>query len=407
MSIAVALLTGPRAPEILQAALTGRPDGRVPGFQYTVDRVHDRAGSETSVTYHVSHESDRLPVSDYLVATTADVAAGSTVEIDGVRIQVWRHPADPLLPGLAGACTSEVLAEWLPALDGPPRAQDVDTTDDAAGAADRDMVTDMLVYRPLRRAVLRTTCGPHVFFTKVVRPKFGELMERRHELLAGLGPDVVSCPEPGVLVTSQVPGAPLAVALSAWQLGESTVRPQPGEALALLDRLPQEVMSLPVRQSWTDRVDFYRDMAAAALPDHAQEIERLAGEIGALATRFPTGPIVATHGDFHDGNVFCEEGRLTRMIDIDNVGPGRREDDLACMVAHLSVLPSLSPAHYPRGTEVTDAWAAAFEEVVHPGALRARVAGVLLSLVSGSDRATALTRLDLARSWTWRASAAQ
>lgn len=30
------------------------------------------------------------------------------------------------------------------------------------------------------------------------------------------------------------------------------------------------------------------------------------------------------------------------------MGPGRREDDLACMVAHLAVLQDFSPQHYPR-----------------------------------------------------------
>jgi len=94
------------------------------------------------------------------------------------------------------------------------------------------------------------------------------------------------------------------------------------------------------------------------------------------------------------------------MIDIDTVGPGHREDDLACMVAHLAVLPTLSPGHYPRGAGLADSWATAFESTVHPGAFRTRVAGVLLSLVSGADREQALARLDLARAWVWRAHAA-
>lgn len=400
MSTAVALMTGPRAPEVLQAALTGQPGVQVAEFHCAVDRVHDRVGSETSVTYHVSYRSEVGPVSEYLVATTAPVTSAATVEIDEVRIQVWRHPADPGLPGLAGACTPEVLAAWLPATAGGE-----DTDPDGKGAETTADLTEVLVYRPLRRAVLRTTRGDDVYFTKVIRPKVAEVMIRRHELLAGLGPDIVACPEPGVLITPHVPGSSLAVALSAWQLGESDQRPNPADALALLDRLPQEVVSLPARPSWTDRVDFYRSMAAAALPEHAREIELLATEIASLAERFPVGPIVPTHGDFHEGNVFCENGIPTRMIDIDTVGPGRREDDLACMIAHLAVLPTLSPGHYPRGAEVMDSWAAAFEETVQPGALRARVAGVLLSLVSGPDRAVSLSRLDLARAWVWRAGA--
>ena len=210
MRDAVSLLTGPRAAELLQAALTGQVGGTVPGFRWAVDRVHDRIGAETSVTYHVSYGEDGKEAGDHLVATTADVAAAATVQVDDLAVRVWRHPADPRLPGLAGASTPEVLASWLPG-DAPPGGDS----------------TTVLVYRPLRRAVLRTERGEDTYFTKVVRPRRGELLVRRHTLLAGLGPDVVATPSPGVLVTARAPGTSLAVALSAWQLGESTVRPDP------------------------------------------------------------------------------------------------------------------------------------------------------------------------------------
>lgn len=387
----VSLLTGPRAAELLQGALTGAPGATIPGFGCAVHEVHDRIGSETSVTYHVTYGPPEQQVSDFLVATTADVEAAATVAVDGEQIRVWRHPADPRLPGLAGACTPEVLATWLP---------DEGTDQEA----DR---TEVLVYRPLRRAVLRTTRGDRVFFTKVLRPRLGELLVRRHVLLAGLGPDVVAQPEPGVLITARVPGVSLAVALSAWQLGESGIQPDPDAVIALLDRLPSEVLELPSRPSWTDRVDFHGTMAAARLPDHAEEIAALTTQIAELVAAAPVGPVVPTHGDFHEANIFCEDGHPTRLIDVDTVGPGHREDDLACLVAHLAVLPALSPVHYPRGREVAEDWAAVFEQLVHPGALQARVAGVLLSLVSGAATDQALARLALAQDWAGRARGAR
>jgi len=233
MPTAVALLTGSRASDLLQAALTGRPGGSVPGFRCTVDGVHDRVGSETSVTYRVTYGEGAQSVSDYLVATTADVAVGASVEAGDHVVKVWRHPADPRLPGLVGACTPEALATWLP------------------GREDAHDTTEVLVYRPLRRAVLRTERGGQTYFTKVVRPKSGPLLEHRHALMAGLGPDVVARPEPGVLITAGVPGTSLATALSAWQLGQSGSRPEAADALALLDRLPPAVVDLPRRQSWT------------------------------------------------------------------------------------------------------------------------------------------------------------
>lgn len=386
----VSLLTGPRAAELIQGALTGQPGATVPGFELMVHEVHDRIGSETSVTYHAFYGPPEQRASDFLVATTADVAAAATLSVDGEEIRVWRHPADPRLPGLLGACTPEVLATWLPAAEGDGLTPDI---------------TDVLVYRPLRRAVLRTSRGERVYFTKVLRPKLGDLLARRHTLLAGLGPEVVAQPEQGVLITAQVPGVSLAVALSAWQRGESEVEPDPSLVVDLLDRLPDEVLDLPARPSWTDRIDFHGPMAAAHLPEHAQDIAKLTTEIAALAESFPVGPVVPTHGDFHEANVFCTDGRPARLIDVDTVGPGHREDDLACLVAHLAVLPALSPVHYPRGTEVAERWATMFESQVHPGALRARVAGVLLSLISGAAPEQALARLTLAQDWAERARA--
>ncbi len=67
------------------------------------------------------------------------------------------------------------------------------------------------------------------------------------------------------------------------------------------------------------------------------------------------------------------------------------------------MLPQLSPAHYPRGNEVLESWHREFARRVDPGALAVRVAGVLLSLVGGAPRETALHRLDLVRSWLLRA----
>lgn len=380
----VALLTGPEAADVLQSALTGAPGAQLPRFTCTVDEVHDRVGAETSVTYHVSYGEGADARQDYLVVTTADVASAATVTVDGVDLRVWRHPEDPRLPGLDGACTPETLAGWLPG----PTGEDT---------------TEVLVYRPLRRAVLRTERAGRTYFTKVVRPDKGELLERRHALLAGIGPEVVAVPEPGVLVTAVVPGQPLAESLSAWQIGESTVEPDPAEAVALLDALPAELLDLPARPSWTDRADFHGAMAAAALPDHAAEIARLTEQIQHLAETLPVGPLVPTHGDFHEANIFCADGQPQRLIDVDTAGPGRREDDLACLVAHLAVLADLSPEHYPEGAAVADRWATRLEAGVHPGAFRARVAGVILSLVAGSPRSVALTRLDLARAWLWRA----
>ena len=44
------------------------------------------------------------------------------------------------------------------------------------------------------------------------------------------------------------------------------------------------------------------------------------------------------HGDFHEGQLFAEDGLVTAVIDIDTAGPGERSDEWATMLAHLSGL---------------------------------------------------------------------
>ncbi len=122
-----------------------------------------------------------------------------------------------------------------------------------------------------------------------------------------------------------------------------------------------------------------------------------------MPTTTRVGELVPTHGDCYEANVFFDGSRAT-FIDLDTAGPGHRVDALACMLAHLAVLPQLSSYHYPQGNEVLAHWYAEFVQHVDPGALAVRVAGVLLSLVGNCSRDSALHRLDLVRSWLLRAA---
>ena len=102
MSNPLELLTGPEAATLLKTALTGLPGGAVPGFRCVVDQVHDRPGAETSVGYDVHYGLPGQEQQDYLVATTAQVPSAAEVQAGETTVRVWRHPADPLLTGLAG-----------------------------------------------------------------------------------------------------------------------------------------------------------------------------------------------------------------------------------------------------------------------------------------------------------------
>lgn len=383
------VLTGPGMGALLQAALAGSPDVQLPGFTWTLDAVHHRPGAECSAGFEVTYATAGGTATEYLVATTADVDTPVTLARDGVSLRLWRHPADPRLPALASVCDPTTVGGWLA---GTP------------GAEDAVAHLEVLTYRPLRRAVVRARLGEQVAYVKAIRPDKGADLLTRHRLMdaAGLGPRVLATPLEGVVVTAAADGLPLTEALAA-SASDPGGLPAPEAVLALLDRLPAAVLDLPERPSWTDRVDFHGASAAAALPAEADEIAALVAEIADLAARAPVGPVVPTHGDVHEANLFVADGRPVGLIDVDNLGPGRREDDLACLVGHLAVLPALSPAHYAHLGPLVQAWAAAFEEVVDAAALRVRVAGVILSLVAGGTPEQALARLDLARAWLWRA----
>ena len=118
------------------------------------------------------------------------------------------------------------------------------------------------------------------------------------------------------------------------------------------------------------------------------------------------GPVVPVHGDFYEANVLMDGEAVACLLDVDSLGPGRRVDDLACLLGHVSVLDHLAPASYPHLRPVLDTWTALADRQVDSVALRARCAGVVLSLVAGARRedggpwrADAEGRLARAETW--------
>lgn len=381
------LLTGPGAGPLLQSALTGQQDAQVPGFRYQVEAVHARPGAETSVGYRVWYQGQAGEISDQLVATTADVNGQVQVTVDQQTINIWRHPGDPELPALASANDAEQLAIWV----GEPIDQ-----------------VKQRVYRPLRRSVIEFTAGhgagSRTWYAKVVRPKQVDELALRLRLAdeAGIGPRLRHVDPSGVLINDRAPGLPLADLLSNAQRGTGAPAPDPIDMIDALDRLPMGLMQFPAHPSWTARTRFHADLATTVLPDHEGEIAAIGERILMLCDQAPAGPLVPTHGDAYEANVFWD-GISPTFIDLDHAGPGHRVDDLACVLAHLAVLPNLSPTYYPRGTEVVAHWHAEFAKRTDPAALAARVAGVILSLIGSAKREAGLHRLDLVRSWLYRA----
>lgn len=373
------LLTSPEAAGILELALTGDPDASVPGFATRLDELHYRPGSEVSAVYTVSYEPAPGDVRvEHLVATTAEVeGAVATLRQGETVLRVWRHPADPRLPGLAPSCDPETVLGWLTAAGIP---------------APEALHVELLGYRPLRRAVLRATADGADYYLKVLRSGYDDRLAERQELLAGAGVTVaiLSRPASGVLLSPAAAGHSLAQALV-----DDEAVPAAADVLALLDRLPDGVADLTLRPSWSARLDFHAATARQHAPAESRRIDELAAAVQGVLDLERHGPTVPTHGDCYEANIFVDGDDL-RFIDVDSAGPGLREDDLACLLAHLAVLPTLAPGAYPRVPAVLAEWQRAFEETVDPADLRARTAAVLLSLVSGATTDQALVRLGLA-----------
>ncbi len=404
----VAMLTGTEAGGMIAGAL--EPDGsRLLDWQ--VHTVHHRPGAGVTVGYTATVErpapSGPVRAEEYICATTAQLSHTGTPGLvrlgtpGGAPVHLWRHPADPELPALAVACDATRLAERL----GTP------------------VSVELLAYRPTRRAVVRVTradrsqtadARDRTAYLKVVRPSVAAAFVDRHRMLTDAGvpaPRVLRADDDGMVLLETGRGTPLAnlLARGLGQRGDEVL----SALVSTLDALPPAVLDLPRRPAWSDRVDHYAHAAATVLPEHAARTAALAAGVNELMAASDAGPVVPTHGDFYEANVLMDDApgvvSVATLLDVDAVGPGRRVDDLACLLGHVSVLPHLAPQTYPYVPAVLEAWTAACSRMVDPVALHARSAGVVLSLVAGARRtdgghwrSDAEGRLARAESWLAR-----
>lgn len=322
---------------------------------------------------------------------TAQAGGPVAAQADGVALTGWLWPQDPWLPALR---SSRLLLEPRSALGLElPAAQ--------------ELLPRAVSYRPTRRAVLRLERrsaradrpGPHgpggpdpAAWLKIVRPDREAGLIQRHLMARRAG---VPAPRPlaatgdGAVLLSHLGGAPV-----------SDPRTAPGvpleaeHLLALLARLPQAALELPRRLSWTERVLDYARAAAAAVPSEADRVQGLAERIDRARRAGDDEPLVPSHGDLHAGNLMLGGrmldpalGPITGLLDLDSMGPGRLVDDLGCYTAHrCALLTSREATRDPLGDAGIAADLAVFDRVVEPAALRVRIAGVLLSLVSSAAR---------------------
>ncbi|WP_124054125.1 phosphotransferase [Arcanobacterium ihumii] len=393
----LALLTGTRAGEMLRLAVADRGILR----SWAVHQVHHRPGAGVSVGYTiiVDANEDRRRTDMYVVASTARIkddqifdAQGKILRFGETRVAIWEHPNDPELSALKLACSPALLSDFL----------------------EEQVDIELLGYRPTRRAVVKIERERgSALYGKVVRESEQSDLERRLELVtkAGIPAPMVYKSTRGFVVMTPVAGTPLSKFFSGVEIAQAKQQRSVLQSLEqCLDSLPYLALGMPKRAAWVDRCEHYAHAAALALPEYEDRCHMVATHIRELLHDADLGPVVPVHGDFYEANIYVDpgSGELTGLLDLDSLSPGHRVHDWACLLAHMSVLPSLAPQPYRAVERITDDWFEALNSRVDPVALCASAAGVVISLVAGARKqrkqwnTEAENRLRIAESWVER-----
>jgi aminoglycoside phosphotransferase (APT) family kinase protein len=209
-----------------------------------------------------------------------------------------------------------------------------------------------------------------------------------------------------VIVLPEATGTPLQTLV----IDGDAALPSPEALESVLNALPAELMTLTPEPSHLQMLDYYAGVLRCVAADEPTVLTRLAEVVeGLQSVEIQTEEAVPVHGDFHQGQLFADDGRVTAVLDIDNAGPGERSDEWATLLAHLSALALDTPG---RETAVgyADAILAHADRRVPAKQLPLRTAAALLGLATGpfrlqhpqwSERTVAV--LDLAMTWLARA----
>jgi hypothetical protein len=373
------LLTSAEAQEVLTAAV-GHGGGRLVSWQ--LDHVDANPRRSTTATFHVvvdwphGRKEELIGVSARVDGRTrSDERA--VIFGDGTReVAVWLYPDDPDLPGLHRAAFPDRFAAALSDLGtlGRPVRPD-------------QVRLELIGYRPRRRAVVKAVVdgpyGPEVFFVKALRERSFAGVLGRHQLLLDAGlpaPRIAAATADFLLVLRELPGRPLATALF-----DDAPPIRADDLVAVLDAMPAQVTTLDRHRPWADAVEQYARMVSAALPEAKPTLDRMVDRIRNGLAGIPEGN-EPTHGDFYEAQLFVNQGRVSGILDIDTIGPGRRADDLACLVAHLATVQRMNADQAARVQRLITEWLPVFDRRVDPIELRLRAAAVAISLATGPYR---------------------
>ncbi|MDR1212529.1 MAG: aminoglycoside phosphotransferase family protein [Propionibacteriaceae bacterium] len=360
----------------LLAELVGRSDATLESW--SLNHVDADPGRSTTATYKV-RVAQPGGLAMRTVGLTVRAQGPSAVDARAALLRVgdqqvagWLFPHDPDLPGLARAASRVQMAALL-------------TRAGLLQVKPGDLSLELIGYRPRRRAVLKLTVARSglVAYVKVFRPAQFEAVRQRHEILSAAGlpsPRVLAATADHLLVIEATAGRPLARALFD--------QPAPVAAeqiVALLDAMPAQVAELSRRPPWAASVRHYAGLVEANLPSLSRRLGRLVHQVSTGLADLPAGE-EPTHGDFYEAQIFVQSGRVSGLIDVDTIGPGRRADDLACLLAHLNCIQRMNATQAEIVARLIQDWLPVFEARVDPTELRLRAAAVVISLATGPFR---------------------
>jgi aminoglycoside phosphotransferase (APT) family kinase protein len=295
-------------------AIEPTDDGYLYGYELDLDFADGRA-ERRLVFVEDTPGTRRIPGVLYLPPDGQDAA-----------VAVWAYPNDPALPVLR-------------------RLTEIESTEDALSAVGIEAAvtsTEVISYRPGRRAVVRAETPAGSLYLKVVEPRKAAPIAERHRQFRSSSlpvPKLLGWSGEGLVAISPLPGVD----------AQSMVRriDRPDAFLDQVEFLSSLLAAVPAvntaRASLLARIDWYVERLASRIPAERDRIVALGAEVEALGRngRQYLSGTVTVHGDLHLGQLFVDPddpGSVTGMLDIDTAGAGDPADDAAAFYAHLIAL---------------------------------------------------------------------
>lgn len=310
------------APEELVAPVVEASGGRL--VAASREDVAYRPGRDATVRLAATVLREGQEVLEGWVLSAGGPPPEGTLVLDGPAgpVAAWRVRDDPQLPGLRSALHVPAVAGLLRALGLP-----------ADGVS-----LSLVSVRPRRRAVVEVRTPGARLFLKCVPAVAVPDLEARHAACreAGLPVPVVLGADRnlGIVVLSPLRGTSLRGVLMAAGTG----LPPPEQVTEVLQGFAGLDLDLAARDP-RRHARGHGALLQSVLPTEHGRVDDLLGRI-AVGSRDRTGGV---HGDFYDGQLMVQDGRVVGVVDVDGVGAGRPADDAGNLLAHLLVLRRIVP----------------------------------------------------------------